>query len=376
MVFFALPVQRICSFENPTDGNLKDIWDNYCSRPDPNNAGKVSKALADISNLKCPSEIEQDLEYIFSELSIPMLSIYYGDRPSIKIAFQLLQYSKDYPDEAQDIKRTLNRTSKNYPGIFIEELKENAGIVGELSSFLNSFDAPYLKRRTLKQFEVNLRLKALSSITDPKLMTFKDQVRGILALMNQEDSNADNKPGSKPPTETKLIETWNEYCNFPSKENAKSFINLIPRTGPLDLREKHFAEVVEIFKDLKIVLNQMIGGDPSAAKLCIRLFRIADGANYEYMQAYLSYLVRICPKSFLHILVDNKDEEYFALNGNPVNHISYDFTDRDEAALYELEQRKNALSEIMEKNVETIKQECIKILESSIEYWRKNRSND
>lgn len=149
-----------CSLSAPA--RAQTAWETYLEWPSPENATRVERA--DYS-------IAAQAERLYDDLGLLERQILALDREAVRLAFRLHPTSDGHYAETLDI--VLGLVIRLDPRTFLEELKSSVRQVA-LDSLVGNLGWAYVDRSDAQAYEVELRAKALRSVTDPALLTVRD----------------------------------------------------------------------------------------------------------------------------------------------------------------------------------------------------------
>lgn len=158
-----------------------------------------------------------------------------------------------------------------------------------------------------------------------------------------------------------LEKVWNQYLAYPSGDNARKVMKVLPTSG--HVQYTHAADedrVIELVSsNLDMLERQVFSGDRDATRLLFRLSPIVDGALAEDRVIILGALVRINPRLFL--------EEYKAYRSacpcrGYVENDGPPYVDKQEAQNLETELRLAALMNITDPELLEVRDECVAAL--------------
>lgn len=181
----------------------------------------------------------------------------------------------------------------------------------------------------------------------------------------------------KPVNWTSVRVRYDAFLGYPSSENAKLLMESLPITKPspesgvnLDI----VASYIFYWDNYLILEREVLAGNRYAAETVIRLLNVFDGAYSEQLLATLGFLVRINPKLFLQVLANNQENAFLKAGGCPVLAVEPAYYDRMSARLYELRMRVSALHGVVDKDLSTVRDECIRSLRRTIDKYESLKS--
>jgi hypothetical protein len=105
-----------------------------------------------------------------------------GQRNSIKLAFSLFTISDASFSEALDI--MLGKMIRKYPHLFLQELLIHRSFVTRLDALLGNLGEEFVDDEIGERNELKLRLEAIKSVNDRKLINIKlDCIRELEGLI-------------------------------------------------------------------------------------------------------------------------------------------------------------------------------------------------
>lgn len=141
---------------------------------------------------------------------------------------------------------------------------------------------------------------------------------------------------------------WEAYIDFPTPANAARVSSIQytePRQGGYDAR------------DLGILETQVRAAEPEAFRLAYRLYGDSDGGLAEELGVMLGQVIRAQPTYFMlqiRALGASCSDFHWVLNA-----AGLEYADRARAQRYEIEARRNAIRSVHEKQVLSIKAQCL-----------------
>jgi hypothetical protein len=168
----------------------------------------------------------------------------------------------------------------------------------------------------------------------------------------------------------KIRSSFDAYLEYPSPENAKAFLDTLPRDKIKVYTEtaNKVVDYIYTFRNLAILENEIWAGDRYSTEAAFRLFNIADRDFAEELNMTLGALVRINPGLFLEVLYEYKDLWLFKDRGYPVYGVGPGYEDRIKTRIYELEMRIKALESVKTVKYLELREECIRQLREAI--WK------
>ena len=147
---------------------------------------------------------------------------------------------------------------------------------------------------------------------------------------------------------------WEKYLMFPTPENASKVSEIEYSPGTIPTNYGYWAP------DLKILQNQVLGGDKESFHLVFRLSEDADGGLLEDLTAILGRSVRAQPEQFLRemAILKPNDERLRAILMMP----GLEYVDRPEARKYEIKMRRKALASIVDDSLRSYKEKCLRLM--------------
>ncbi len=168
---------------------------------------------------------------------------------------------------------------------------------------------------------------------------------------------AQNTP---PPDWKALEENWNAYYAEPSEEVAQKIIALLPNGAKVMDIKDGFTVLNSINDHLGVLEGEIYSGNPNAVKLGFRLFTIAYGGFEVNLDKIMGNLIAFNPRMFLQELGANRDlfPSLEPLLGSFLRDTANDAVARD----LERKLRIKSLESVEEKDLKSLRNECIKIL--------------
>jgi hypothetical protein len=138
-------------------------WETYLEYPSPENATLVRNAQYTDSSVR-----DQSLAWDLSLLEVQVIS---RDREAVRLAFRLFAESDGEYSEILDI--MLGRLIRIDPMLFLEELKGQEQNTKEMGGLLGNVGQEYVDRLGGRIYEVEQRIAALMTVTDPELLEIR-----------------------------------------------------------------------------------------------------------------------------------------------------------------------------------------------------------
>lgn len=163
-----------------------------------------------------------------------------------------------------------------------------------------------------------------------------------------------------PPDWKALEETWNAYYTEPSEETAQKIAALLPNGAKVMDIKDGFTVLNSINDHLGVLEGEIYSGNPNAVKLGFRLFTIAYGGFEVNLNKIMGNLIAFNPRIFLEELGANRDlfPNLETLLGSFLRDTANDAVARD----LEKKLRIKSLESVEEKDLKSLRNECIKIL--------------
>lgn len=164
-----------------------------------------------------------------------------------------------------------------------------------------------------------------------------------------------------PPPDWKALEgNWNAYYIEPSEETAQKILALLPNGAKVMDIKDGFTVLNSINDHLGVLEGEIYSGNPNAVKLGFRLFTIAYGGFEVNLNKIMGNLIAFNPRMFLEELGANRDlfPNLETLLGSFLRDTANDAVARD----LERKLRIKSLESVEEKDLKSIRNECIKIL--------------
>lgn len=138
-------------------------WEDYLNKPTPDRAKKV----VDITYAKDHPTQETELDLMLLEVQI--LS---RDREAVRLGFRLRSKLDGAFAENNDI--ALGRLIRIDPKLFLRELNRAGLNQPRLDSLVGNPGPEYVDRLGAEEYEINRRVKALQSVSEPELAKARD----------------------------------------------------------------------------------------------------------------------------------------------------------------------------------------------------------
>jgi hypothetical protein len=156
----------------------KTPWEGYLELPTPENASEVMKIEY------TPGSIPESYGYWAPDLNILRNQVMGGDKESFRLTLRLIQESDGWLPE--DLIVILDHTIRARPEFFLREMSELNPDRNVLKSILLMQGLEYVDRRDAQRYEIDMRRKALSKVSDISLKNYRDI---CLELMKKLDAN-------------------------------------------------------------------------------------------------------------------------------------------------------------------------------------------
>lgn len=157
-----------------------------------------------------------------------------------------------------------------------------------------------------------------------------------------------------------LQQAWDQYYAAPGEENAQKMLDMLP-DGQKIMDIKNGFDVINSINDhLGILEGEIYSGKPVSVRLGFRLFTISYGAFEVSMNKILGNLIAFNPRMFLEQLQAHRDlfPSLEPLLGSYLRDTANDPVARD----LEQKLRIKALESVEDKDLKSIRKECIKML--------------
>lgn len=145
----------------------------YCDYPSDKNAVKVIGLLPDSGIQYSGAKQEHDtIDFVYSNLVMVERQVLSRDPNAVRLAFRL----KTIADGAfaEDLDVLLGRLIRIDPTLFLQQLKEH-GRVNRLDGLVGNLGDPYVDRFDAQRLEIQKRIGALKSVSDPALKELADR---------------------------------------------------------------------------------------------------------------------------------------------------------------------------------------------------------
>jgi hypothetical protein len=176
-------------------------------------------------------------------------------------------------------------------------------------------------------------------------------------------------------TQHNQVLDWNEvlpaferYFNYPSPENAKAVLAVLPREKPDKLvgNTGQALEYIINSREFGILASEALAGERYSAEILFRLRNFSDGWASEVVDGTLGAILRINPKLFLEVLFEYQDASFIKRGGYPVAYPNYSYNNHPSAFKYELGKRIEALERVDDPKYDKLKQACLRELRKEI----------
>jgi hypothetical protein len=156
---------------------------------------------------------------------------------------------------------------------------------------------------------------------------------------------------------------WGNYLSKPTHDNAEKVYNLLPdKVMGGDYPDG--GQTGRIFFKIDQLDKLVQQENRDALRLAFKLFTIADGEYAEGLQIEIGKLININPKLFLQELKSHR-RLIISLDGL-VGNLGQDYVDEFERQTKEKEKRIKSLNKVSDKDLNAIRDECLKELDRQI----------
>jgi hypothetical protein len=142
-------------------------WEEYLSHPNPDNAAKVNKIEY------TPGAIPKDYGYWAPDLNILLNQVMGGDEEAFKLTYRLILVSEG--GLAEDLTVIISHTIRSHPEFFLKEMVGLRPQNAILKAILLMPGAEYVDRSEAQRYEIEMRKKALISVSNKSYIDFKDR---------------------------------------------------------------------------------------------------------------------------------------------------------------------------------------------------------
>jgi len=363
------------------------VFDRYFNCPSSDNAIAISRVLPREIPDKVSGNQGRALEYIINSIDFRIIAseALAGERSAAEIMFRLRKFTDGWDSEVLD--GTLGALLRINPMLFLEVLFEHKDDpltknVGYSVAFPNY---AYNNHASAFIYELEKRSEALARVDDSKYDELKQEcVRQIRREMNRLLAIVDG-PTERPQEHDKsgqdldwgrVLPTFERYFNYPTPENAKAVLSVIPKEQPgkvLGDTRRALASISSA-ETYGILALESKAGDKHSVELLIRLLGISETPESKLFKSTLGAIVRLNPRLFLDVLYDYKDAASMKTAGYSVAHLDDAYIDRPCASKHELEKRIMSLDGVTEPKYDELKQACLSELEQAIEKLKRKRS--
>jgi hypothetical protein len=166
----------------------------------------------------------------------------------------------------------------------------------------------------------------------------------------------------------KIKSSFDAYLEYPSPENAKAFLDTLPKDKIKNEKGDGSKVLYYIFtfRNYAILENEIWAGDRYSTEAAFRLINVADGGFAEDLHMTLGALVRINPRLFLEVLYEYKNAWYVKYTGYPVDMVGPGYEDRTKTRIYEYRMRIKALESVKDPKYWVIIKACVRQLNEAI----------
>jgi len=167
-----------------------------------------------------------------------------------------------------------------------------------------------------------------------------------------------------------LRAAFDSYLDFPSEENARAILAILPREKPNKITGD-FGEVLHYVvsaKNYGILADEAQAGSRYTTEILCRLLNFADGMAAEYISATLGTLLRFSPKLFIEVLFDYKDTELVKRIVHSAASTDYAYNVHPKACIFDFKKRIEALEGITDPRFADVKKACIQELLEKIKW--------
>lgn len=165
-----------------------------------------------------------------------------------------------------------------------------------------------------------------------------------------------------------IISAFQRYWDFPSLENAKSLLTILPVDWPAELA-KSSGEAIDLIiapETYGILSTEALAGNSYSAEILIRLLAITDGYATTLIEGTLGVIIRVNPTLFLSSLWPYRDKAFIKKVRYAVAGPGYAYNNHSSAFRFDLLKRIESLETVMDKNFADIKEACIKSIRDEL----------
>jgi hypothetical protein len=166
-----------------------------------------------------------------------------------------------------------------------------------------------------------------------------------------------------------LKQRYKYYLSHKSDISQKSLLEILPKEEVTNLKDADDT-IDYIFNNFAILEEGAKAGDLDTINILVRLRRITDGANSEYISILLGKIIAVHPEVFLMSLKENLDN--ITRLDSLLCNLGPKYVDKIYKQTEELERRYLALREVDNKSLAKVKDLALYILSKEIS---RNRIN-
>lgn len=189
-------------------------------------------------------------------------------------------------------------------------------------------------------------------------------------MINLPDHRAAGQDGFCQPGDwDEIISAFKKYWEYPSPENAKSLLILLPVDWPSELANTSAGAIEMIIagENYGILDLEALAGDSCSTEVLIRLLAISDGWAATQIKASLGTIIRVNPTLFLSSLWPYRDKAFIKRAGYAANGPNYAYNNHPSAFQYDLHKRIEALNTVTDSKYADIKEAIIEVIREELE---------
>lgn len=156
-------------------------WEGYINYPNADNALRVYRLLPNEQYIRHGEMTENGKKCwyaIANNIEILEHQVISGDRAAVQLAFKFKVIADGAFSESLNI--MLGKLIRINPKMFLEELKRHYSLISGINFILRNSSNIYVDRLEAYLYEIQQRIKAIESITDPALEEIKTECLRVL----------------------------------------------------------------------------------------------------------------------------------------------------------------------------------------------------
>jgi hypothetical protein len=159
LAFVALAMSVIASAKTP--------WEEFITLPTPEHAGAVNAMVLSGT----PNE---DQAFTTNERGLMILDaqVRAFDKEAVELSFRLLKIADGHYGEM--LSESLGGLIRPNPKMFLQHFARHQKSVVRLDALVGNFGVNYIDSLEAQRYEVEMRIKALKSVSDPKLRAARE----------------------------------------------------------------------------------------------------------------------------------------------------------------------------------------------------------